>query len=316
MAEIGYFLSGEEQGPREQVRYAKMAEEAGFRSLWISDHFHPWNGEQGQSPFVWSVIGAIGATTGMRVTTSVTAPIIRIHPVIIAQAAATSQLLLDGRFLLGVGTGENLNEHILGHRWPSIDVRLAMLEEAVGIMRRLWTGETVDHDGPFYRVENARLYSLPPTPPPVLVSGFGEKAIALAARIGEGFCNVAPERSFVDQYVRQGGRGPKQAGVKVCWAPDADEAVKTAHRLWANQFLPGQAAQELPMPAMFEQLSALVPPEMVAEQVAHGPDPEPYVQTLRAYLDAGYDEVYVSQIGPDQQGFLDFYQREVAPRLG
>jgi G6PDH family F420-dependent oxidoreductase len=314
--EFGYFLSSEELGPKELVRTAQQAEQTGFRSIWISDHFHPWNDNQGESPFVWSVIGGIAATTQLRVTTSVTCPLVRIHPAIIAQAAATSQVLLDGRFNLGIGTGENLNEHILGDHWPGAEQRLAMLEEAVEVIRKLWTGEQVDHQGTYYTVENARIYSLPERPPPILISGFGEKAVGVAARIGDGFVNVAPSADAVQQYVSQGGKGPKQAGVKVCWGPDEAEARKLAHHLWANQFLPGQAAQELPTPAMFAQLSELVSEEMVGEGLAHGPDPERYVQVLREYADAGYDEIYVSQIGRDQAGFLDFYRRELPPRLG
>src|SRR6478672_8382695 len=180
MAEIGYFLSSEEHGPAELVHQARLASDAGIGSVWISDHFHPWLDEQGESPFVWSVIGAIAATTPLAVTTAVTCPTIRIHPAIIAQAAATAALLLDGRFELGVGSGENLNEHILGDRWPITDERLDMLEEAVAVMRELWTGEEVTHRGPHYCVENARIYSRPDVPPKVLVSGFGPKSTSLA----------------------------------------------------------------------------------------------------------------------------------------
>jgi G6PDH family F420-dependent oxidoreductase len=165
MAEIGYFLSSEEHGPAELVRQAQQAEAAGFRSVWISDHYHPWNDNQGQSPFVWSVIGGIAATTRLKVTTGVTCPTTRIHPAILAQAAATAALLLDGRFLFGVGSGENLNEHVLGDRWPRVDTRLAMLEEAVEVMRKLWEGGLTSHDGRFYQVENAQVYSLPDRPP-------------------------------------------------------------------------------------------------------------------------------------------------------
>ena len=170
MAEIGAFLSSEEHGPAALVAQAKLAEEAGMRSIFISDHFHPWIDRQGESPFVWSVIGAISASTSHKVTTGVTCPTVRIHPAILAQAAATSQLLLDGKFVFGVGSGEALNEHILGHRWPPIATRLEMLEEAVGVIRKLWEGTLVTHYGRYYTVETARLYSLPDSPPPILVS--------------------------------------------------------------------------------------------------------------------------------------------------
>src|SRR4051812_7786032 len=193
MATIGYFLSSEEHPGSELVKAAVLAERAGFPAAWISDHFHPWLDDQGHSPFVWSVLGGIAAATErMRVTTAVTCPTVRIHPAVIAQAAATTQELFGGRFTLGVGTGEALNEHILGDHWPRPEVRLEMLEEAVHIMRRLWTGETVDHDGDHYVVENARIYTLPNRAPEVYVSAFGPKAIEVAARIGDGFITTQP----------------------------------------------------------------------------------------------------------------------------
>ncbi len=192
---IGYFLSCEEFGPQELIRQARLAEAAGFDRVWISDHYHPWVDEQGHSPFVWSVIGALAtATERLHVTTAVTCPTIRVHPAVIAQAAATSSVLLDGRFSLGVGSGEALNEHILGDKWPEADVRLEMLEESIEVMRLLWQGGNQSHRGRHYTVENARLYTLPDEPPPVLVSGFGPKSIELAARVGDGYCATMPEQ--------------------------------------------------------------------------------------------------------------------------
>ena len=214
MAEIGYFLSSEEHGPQELVRQARLASDAGIGSVWISDHFHPWLDDQGESSFVWSVIGAIAATTPLAVSTAVTCPTMRIHPAIIAQAAATSALLLDGRFELGVGTGEHLNEHIFGDRWPIADQRLDMLEEAVAVMRALWTGEEVTHRGEHYTVEDARLYSTPDAPPSVLVSGFGPKATDLAAKIADGYVSTKPDKDLVDRYRTGGGRGLASAGAE------------------------------------------------------------------------------------------------------
>src|SRR3954451_15887755 len=175
MVKLGYFLSCEEFDPPELVRQARLAEDHGFEALWISDHFHPWLAEQGNSPFVWSVIGAISQATSLPISTAVTCPTTRIHPAIIAQAAATSAVLTGGKFTLGVGSGEALNEHVVGHRWPSADVRLDMLEEAVEVIRALWTGEVVEPHGRSYTVEHARLYTLPDSPPPLFVSGFGPK---------------------------------------------------------------------------------------------------------------------------------------------
>jgi G6PDH family F420-dependent oxidoreductase len=316
MAELGVFLSSEEHGPRALLDQAQLAEEAGFGSVFISDHFHPWLDAQGQSPFVWGVIGAIAATTRHRVTTGVTCPTVRIHPAILAQAAATAQLQLEGRFVFGVGSGEALNEHILGDRWPSIDTRLAMLEEAVAIIRTMWEGKIVRHQGEFYTVDDARLYSLPDSPPPIAVSAFGPKAAEVAARIGDGFVTTSPDDGLLESYRGHGGTGQSIAILKLCWGEDEQQAVKLAHELWPTECLPGQQSQELPMPAHFEAAASIVTPEMVADKVSCGPDPERHVQAIRSYLEAGFDQVYVNQIGTDWEGFLRFYQRELQPRLG
>jgi G6PDH family F420-dependent oxidoreductase len=284
--------------------------------VFISDHFHPWIDRQGQSPFVWSVIGAISAATDQKVTTGVTCPTVRIHPAILAQAAATTQILLQGRFVFGVGSGENLNEHIVGDRWPSVEVRLQMLEEAIEVIRLLWKGGLVNHRGEFYTVENARLYSVPEGPPPIAVSAFGPKACELAARVGDGFITVSPDRELLDQYREHGGKGPSIGAVKVCWDQDEKRARKLAHELWPTECLPGQLSQELPLPAHFESAADLVTEEMIGDTLACGPDPERHVGAISAYLEAGFDEVYVNQIGPDQEGFFDFYAKEVRPRLG
>jgi G6PDH family F420-dependent oxidoreductase len=312
MVKVGYFLSSEEFGPNELIEQAKMAEAAGFEALWISDHFHPWTSEQGNSPFVWSVIGGLSQATSLPVTTGVTCPTMRIHPAIIAQAAATSAVMLGGRFSLGVGSGENLNEHIFGDPWPSTDVRLEMLEEAVEVMRLLWEGGVKDHHGKHYTVENAQLYTLPEVPPPVLVSGFGPKSIQLAGRIGDGYCGVEPDPEVVGLFRSSGGGDkPAHTGTKVCFMEDEAAARKTAHRLWANEQLPG----ELLTPQHFEQATSPVTEEMVAEAMVCGPDPERHIENIRQAADAGYDEVYVQQIGPEQEAFFRFYEKEVLPGL-
>jgi G6PDH family F420-dependent oxidoreductase len=315
MSEIGYFLSSEEHGPRALLEFARMGEQAGFRSVLISDHFHPWTDRQGQSPFVWGVIGAIAGATRLHVTTGVTCPTVRTHPAIIAQAAATSSLLLDGRFALGVGTGENLNEHILGDRWPPAATRLEMLEEAVDVIRQLWSGDWVTHHGRHYTVENARIYSCPDEPPPVYISAFGPNALSLAASIADGYVNTQPDPESVKGFRQAGGRGPSVGAVKVCWGPDEKKALRLAHEVWATTGVPGELNQELPMPAHFEQATRTVTEEMIAEVTPCGPDPERHRKAISEYLDAGYDKVYVSQIGDDQAGFLEFYFKEVAPRL-
>ena len=314
--QYGYFLSSEEHGPTELVEQARMAEHAGFTSLWISDHYHPWNDAQGQSPFVWSVVGALSRATSLPVETAVTCPTMRLHPAVTAQAAATAAVQLGGRFRLGVGSGEALNEHIFGDAWPQASVRLDMLEEAVQVMRKLFTGEQVSHHGRHYTVENARLYTVPDEPVPIDVSGFGPAATELAGRIGDGFVTMVPDAEAVERFRRSGGdMKPVRGGLKVCWSTDRDEAVRTAHRLWANEQLPGELPQILPTPRHFEQAAQLVTPERVAENVTCGDDLDAHLSAINAYKDSGFDAVYISQIGPDQRGFFDFYRTQVLPQL-
>ncbi|GAA0224325.1 TIGR03557 family F420-dependent LLM class oxidoreductase [Cryptosporangium japonicum] len=316
MVSIGYFLSCEEFGPRELVDQARRAEQAGFTRLWISDHFHPWNGEQGNSPFVWSVIGALSEAVSLPVTTAVTCPTVRIHPAIIAQAAATAAVQLEGRFVLGVGSGEALNEHILGDAWPPAGVRQDMLEEAVALIRELHTGKIVTHHGEHYVVENARIYTLPSEPVPIYVSAFGPQAAELAAAIGDGFCTTQPDASLVKTYRDAGGKGPAQGGMKVCYAPDRASAVKTVHRLWPNEQLPGQLAQELATPLLFEQASELITEETIdSSPLPLGPDLDEHAKSVQEYVDAGFDEVYVQQIGPGQEAFFAAWEKDVLPRF-
>lgn len=315
---LGYFLSSEEWGPHDLVAQAKQAQEAGFEGLWISDHYHPWNDEQGHSPFVWATIGAISqAAPGMHVTTAVTCPTMRIHPAVIAQAAATAAVMLDGKFSLGVGTGEALNEHILGDRWPGADERLAMLEEAVQVIRTLWQGGVQDHHGTHYRVEHCRVYDLPEQAPRIIVSGFGDRAVSLAARIGDGYCTVGPDADSVQKFRAESNGDGKvvQGGLKVCWGEDEAEARKTVYRLWANEALPGELAQILPTPAHFEQASELVTEKLASEDIPCGPDVDAHLQAIEAYRRAGFDELYINQIGPDQDAFFAAYREHVLPRV-
>ncbi|MEV0238221.1 TIGR03557 family F420-dependent LLM class oxidoreductase [Nonomuraea sp. NPDC050786] len=316
MTTFGYFLSCEEHGPQELVRQAKAAERAGFEALWISDHFHPWLDEQGQAPFVWTVIGAVAEATSLPITTAVTCPLVRTHPAIIAQATATTAALTGGRFRLGVGTGEALNEHILDSRWPPASERLEMLEEAVGLIRELFTGKLVTHRGRHYSVDNARLYTLPDEPAPIYMSGFGEKSIEVAGRIADGYISTAPDADAVRAFRSAGGEGkPSLGGLKVCYASDESAARKTVHRLWPTQGIKGEASQLLPLPRHFEQLAESVTEEEAVNGSPVGPDPDVHAQAIRQYVDAGFDEVYVSQIGHEQDAFFEFYEREVLPRV-
>jgi G6PDH family F420-dependent oxidoreductase len=317
MARLGYALSSEEHGPRSLVRNAKAAEEAGFAFALISDHFHPWIERHPHSAFVWGVLGAIAeATTSLEVGTGVTCPTMRIHPAIIAHAAATAASLMPGRFFLGVGTGENLNEHILGQRWPDWDVRVEMLEEAIEVIRELWQGEVTSHRGRHYEVENARLFTLPERLPPIVVAAGGARMAERAGRIGDGLIGTGPDRELVDAYRDGGGEGPLYGQVTVCWAASEREARQTAHEWWPTAALHGEVTQELPNPAQFTDLVTIVTEEQVAEAITCGPDARTHLERIQAYVDAGYDHVYLHQVGPDQTGFLDFARRELLPALG
>jgi coenzyme F420-dependent glucose-6-phosphate dehydrogenase len=315
--EFGYALSSEEHGPAELVRNARAAEEAGFTFALVSDHYHPWLDAQGHSPFVWNVIGGIAqATEQLQLGTGVTCPMIRIHPAIIAQAAATSAAMMSGRFFLGVGTGENLNEHILGDHWPAPDERLEMLEEAVDVIRLLWQGGYQTHRGEHYVVENARIYTLPDELPSIAVAAAQSQAAELAGRIGDAFVGVAPEQELLDTFEAAGGKGkPRYGQITCCWAESEEKAKKTAYEIWPNGGIQGALSQELPLPEHFEQAAEMVSPEDVAETVICGPDPQPYLEEISAYEQAGYTHVYFHQVGRDQQGFFRFWREELAPQL-
>jgi coenzyme F420-dependent glucose-6-phosphate dehydrogenase len=317
MLELGFKLSAEEHPAPNLVRFARLGEEAGFEFATLSDHFHPWTSRQGQSPFAWAVLGGVAeATERLRVGTAVTCPTVRMHPAIVAHAAATVATMLPGRFFLGLGTGENLNEHVLGDPWPSPSTRRAMLEEAVEIIRRLWSGDLVEHHGRFYTVAAARLYSRPEEPPPIVVAGSGKASAGLAGKIGDGFIGLAPDRDLLRTFDRAGGAGkPRYAEVDVCWARDEREARLTALEVWPNTSLEGELPAELPLPRHFEQAARMLSEDDVAERVVCGPDPERHLAPIREYADAGYDHVWIHQVGPDQEGFLEFYAQEILPKL-
>ena len=317
MPELGYALSSEEHGPTQLVRNAARAEQAGFSFALVSDHFHPWIDRQGESPFVWAVIGGIAeATERLRLGTGVTCPTIRMHPAIVAHASATAAVMMEGRFFLGVGSGENLNEHVLGDRWPPARDRLDILEEAVEIIRELWTGRLVSHRGRRYQVANARLYTLPDTAPPVMIAAAGEAAAELAGGIADGLVLASPSEETAKKFTESGGEGkPRYGQCHVCWAATEAEAKKTALEWFPNIALPGELSQELPQPAHFEQAASLLSEDDLAEIVACGPDPDRHAEMIQRFVDAGCDHVYLHQIGPDQDGFFDFYEREVMPRF-
>jgi coenzyme F420-dependent glucose-6-phosphate dehydrogenase len=312
---IGYTLSSEEQKPGALVDQAVRAEQAGFDFCVVSDHFHPWTDRQGQSPFVWTVVGAVARSTS-RITlgTGVTCPM-RIHPAIVAQAAATAGSMMPGRFFLGVGSGENLNEHVLGTHWPPVAVRQEMLAEAVDVIRGLWRGRTFNHRGKHYTVEDARIYTLPETPVPIMMAAAGKNAAKLAGEKGDGLIAVAPEPALVQAFADGGGDGrPRFGQLHVCWAETPEQATRTAYQWWPNAAL-GRIASDMRTPEDFEEVALLLNEDDVARSVVCGPDPERHVAAIRAYAEAGFDHVYVHQVGPDQEGFMGFFERELKPRL-
>jgi coenzyme F420-dependent glucose-6-phosphate dehydrogenase len=315
MTAIGYALSSEEHRPADLVRHAQLAERAGFGYALISDHFHPWIDRQGQSPFVWGVIGGIAQqTSSLRLGTGVTCPLLRIHPAIVAHAAATAAALLPGRFFLGVGTGEALNEHVLAQRWPPTSARREMLEEAVELIRELWRGELTSHRGRYYTVENARLYTVPDEPPPIAVAASGPEAAELAGKIGDALVTTAPDETLVEAYRHAGGTGPRYGQLTVCWSEDEAAARRTAYEWWPNAALKGPLGQELPLPSDFEEATAMVTEQDVAEVVVCGPDVDRYVEAIATFERGGVDHVYLHQVGPDQEAFIGFCERELLAR--
>ena len=314
--EIGYALAAEDWPPNDLVRLARRAEESGFGFALVSDHFHPWVDAQGQSPFVWSVLGGIAATTErIAVATGVTCPLIRLHPAIVAHAAATCAAMLPGRFTLGVGTGENLNEHVLGDRWPAPDERVELLEEAIEVIRLLWEGGEQTHRGRHYTVDHARLYTLPDEPVPIAVAAAKPQAAEVAGRLGDALVNTVPDEEIVAAYRGAGGNGPRYGQVRLCWAEDAGAAKETVHELWRHSGLGGTLNQELPRPSDFDAAAESVSVEQATADVPCGPDSEPVLEAIRAWERTGFDRIALHQVGPDQEGFFRFFERELQPQL-
>jgi coenzyme F420-dependent glucose-6-phosphate dehydrogenase len=315
--ELGIALSSEENSPADLVRHARAAEDAGLEFGLISDHVHPWVDAQGHSPFVWSVLGAIAeATERFRIGTGVTCPLIRIHPAIVAHATATVACLMRGRFFLGVGTGENLNEHVLGAKWPAPDERLEMLEEAVEVMRLLWKGGYQTHRGKHYNVENLRIFDLPDEPIDIAVAAMQPQAAELAGRIGDALVNVAPKKEIVEKFEDGGGKEkPKYGQLTVCYAKSKDDAKKTAFEKWPNALVEGSASQELPLPSDFEQLVEDRDADELDGTLPLGTDVDEYIEQIREYEQAGYTHLCIHQVGPDQDGFLQFAKSELLPKV-
>jgi coenzyme F420-dependent glucose-6-phosphate dehydrogenase len=305
--EIGYWLSSEEHGPRRLVENARRAEDAGFSFVLISDHFHPWVDAQGHSPFVWGVIGAIAeATDRIRLGTAVTCPLIRIHPAVVAHAAATSALLMEGRFFLGVGSGEALNEHILGDRWPRADERLEMFDEALEVIRKLWGGDYETYRGRHYTVEQARLFDAPEQPPELIVAAAAEDAAKLAAKWGDGMISTAPDPDVLDAYRAAGGRTPIYGKVTGCYAASRDEALRIAVERTPNTAMGGTLSQDLALPRDFETVAKLVREEDLADSLSLGNDQGAWRDGIEKFAQLGFTHLCLHDVSEDQEGFIAF----------
>jgi coenzyme F420-dependent glucose-6-phosphate dehydrogenase len=317
MVQIGYTLSSEEHPPGDLLLYGRIAEETGFDFLTISDHFHPWISRQGQSPLVWSVLGGLSVKTErVPIMTAVTCPTIRIHPAIVAQAAATTAALLPDRFILGLGSGENLNEHIVGMGWPHPEERLDMLEEAIELIRRLWTGELVTEWTDHFTVDRARLYTLPETSPPIAVAASTTAAAKLAGRRGDALISTAPEAEIVDAFREAGGDGqPVYGQVTICYGPEEQKAKEEALEWWPNTSVPGELGVELAEPQHFEEVAQLITAGAVAEKVVCGPGADPILETIGTFVNAGFDHVFLHQVGPRQEEFLEFAKDSLLPAI-
>ncbi|MDG3010802.1 TIGR03557 family F420-dependent LLM class oxidoreductase [Rhodococcus sp. D2-41] len=311
---LGYKLLAEALSPAELVSAAVRAESAGFDFVEISDHYHPWLHSHGHSPFAWSVLGAIAARTDtLELATGVTCPFLRYHPAIVAQAAATVALLSEGRFTLGLGAGERLNEHVVGEGWPSAAVRHRMLEESIEIIRLLWEPGFHSYRGDHLTLDHARVFDLPPTPPPIVVAAGGPGSAGLAARCGDGlFCTEASEE-LVGSYRTDGGEGPRYAEVPLAWAESDEAALASAHRLMRFGALGWKVQAELPDEDGFEAASRYVRPEDMAPTTGYGPDPQAHLAALQQFAAAGFDHLVLLDSGPDPEGFFSFFERELAP---
>ncbi len=315
MTRYGYTLMTEQSGPKQLVSYAAAAERVGFDFEVSSDHYSPWLTTQGHAPYAWTVLGAVAQVTErVELMTYVTCPTRRYHPAVVAQKAATLQLLADGRFTLGLGSGESLNEHVVGQGWPGLRTRQSMLAEAIEIIRRLHTGDLVDHDGEYFRVESARIWDLPDDGVDLAVAVSGDRSVQAFAPLADHLVAVEPDASLLESWnavagaPRIGGDGPGRAigQIPVCWGPDAEEATALAHEQF-RWFAGGWSVNaDLPTPAGFAGATQFVTPDDVAASIPCGPDLDAIAEAVRAFDEAGFTDVAIVQIGDRwQQQFLD-----------
>ncbi|GGU48353.1 LLM class F420-dependent oxidoreductase [Streptomyces lavendofoliae] len=318
MVQIGYTMMTEQAGPRALVDHVVQAEQVGFDFSVTSDHYFPWLRSQGHAPHAWTVLGAAAqATSRIPLMTYVTCPTFRYHPTVVAQKAATLQLLSEGRFRLGLGSGENLNEHVVGGGWPPVDVRHEMLEEAVGIIRALFEGGHVTHHGTHFDVESAKIWDLPDEPPPIGLAVSGRRSCELAGRLADLVIATEPKGDLLDAFDRYGGEGKPRVGqLPVCYDPDKEAAVRRAHDQFRWFGSGWKVNSELPHPDSFDAATQFVRPEDVADAIPCGDDPDDFVAAVKPYADAGFTEIALVQIGGDSQpAFLDWSAKKLLPAL-
>lgn len=312
---LGWWLSSEEHDPRHLVEHARLAESVGFETAMVSDHLQPWVRHQGNAAFVWTTLGAIAnATETLEVGTGVTAMVHRVNPVTIAHAAATAAVMFEDRFFLGVGTGERLNEQPLGQRWPAVGERLDQLREAIEIIRMLWSGDNVNHRGQYWTVENLRLATRPAFSPPIFVASSGKRSAALAGEVGDGIIGVSPDATIVDTFHGTGGEGkPCFAQLHVSLAETTDAAIDNAWTWWPIGTVPAPLLTEVARPMDFEAIAEAAGRDAFGSSIVCATGAAPIVDAIDRFVGAGYDTIYIHQIGPDQKRLADIAARELLP---
>lgn len=317
MIKFGFALSSEEIHPENLIGNAAFAESYGFDFVSISDHISPWINNQGYSSFVWTVLGGIAQVTcRLEVIVGVTCPIIRYSPVIIAQAAATCGILMENRFWLGLGTGENLNEHVAAKRWPHIDTRREMLEEAIELIKELWKGDYVSYTGKYFETEKAKIYSLPKILPKIAISAYGTKSANLAGRLSDGLITTDCSYDLVKVFDKYGGlEKPKIIQINACFAQSEEEAKSTVSKYWPLGALHGPLMSELRVPEYFEEALKGARVDDMVKDIACGPNPKVHLKNIQKCVDSGFNYLYIHQIGPNQKEAIEFYSNEVIPRV-
>jgi G6PDH family F420-dependent oxidoreductase len=319
MTVMGYTLMCEQSGPKELVRDVQLAESAGFEFAVISDHYFPWVDAMGHSPYAWSVLGAAAQVTSrIELMTYVTCPIKRYHPAVVAQKAATVGILSDGRFTLGLGAGENLNEHVVGGGWPPVNIRHQMLDEAVDIIRNLWSGDYVNYDGRHFQVDSAKIWDLPDQPLKLGIAASGDQSSELAGEKADLLIAVEPERRIVDAFDASGGHGKPRVGqLPISFDTDRDAAIKRALELFRWFGGGWKVNSELPGTSAFEAASSAVRPDDIADAVVCGDSVDAVVEAVNEFAEAGFTHVALCQIGGDHQAeFIDWWKQSLGPALG